>query len=214
MRLILYFILALVLFSACRKKQKQASTEGSYTGPLLSADSIEILYSDSALVVIRLQAAKQFEYESGNREFPEGIFVEFFEKDGTISSTLEADKGYFFREQDRYTAVGNVVIDSKKEDNQLYTDTLHWSPPTEKVYTKAKVLIVQGPDTLRGQGLEAAQDFSTYEIMKPEGNLGLGNDDITPEPSSDSLAPQPPLLDKANDDAFKKASPSTRLPNE
>jgi LPS export ABC transporter protein LptC len=200
MKKILFLLAIISLVSCSRKAAEEEQDEGeAYTGPLIEADSVEILYSDSAIVVIRVQAAKQYEYENGNREFPEGIFVEFFEKDGTISSTLEADRGYYFREQDRYTAVGQVEIKSKKDQNELYTDTLHWSPPEEKVYTKAKVLIAQGTDTLRGQGLEAAQDFSTYEILKPEAEIELGEEE--PLSSPDSTQPQPNL-------------PSPNLPNE
>lgn len=166
------FLLFSLLFWSCDEKQA-AVEEVVYTGPLLEADSIKILYSDSALVRVRVQAAKQYEYENGNREFPEGIYVEFFEPDGSVSSTLQADKGYYFRENDRYTGVGNVRVIGVKDNNKLFTDTLHWSQPTERVYTKAPVLITEGPDTLRGIGLEANQNFTTYTILEPVGTTLL-----------------------------------------
>jgi LPS export ABC transporter protein LptC len=148
-----------------------------YMGPMLEADSIETLYSDSAVVRIRVEAPKQYEYDNGNREFPAGIFVEFYEPDGSTSSTLVADKGYYFREKDRYTAVGNVVIDGIKDQNRLQTDTLHWSPPTQRIYTRARVMITEKQDTLWGMGLEAKQDFSEYTILDPEGSTLLSEDD-------------------------------------
>lgn len=144
-----------------------------YDGPLLEADSIRTLYSDSAIVRVMVQAAKQYEFESGDREFPEGIYIEFFEPDGTISSTLLADYGFYFREEDRYTGIGNIVVEGRKENNKLLTDTLHWSPPEEKVYTRAFVTIIEDADTLTGHGLEAAQDFSYYTILKPDGTTML-----------------------------------------
>ncbi len=156
-----------LLFWSCQAKDEVADVP-DYNGPLIEADSIQILYSDSAVVRISIQAPKQYEYEDGNREFPEGIYIEFYEPDGSISSTLESDKGYYFKKQDRYTAVGNVVIEGRKENNRLDTDTLHWSPPTERVFTQAPVLITEGQDTLRGKGLEAKQDFSTYTILEPD----------------------------------------------
>lgn len=154
-----------------------------YDGPMLEADSIRTLYSDSAIVRVMVQAPKQFEFESGDREFPEGIYIEFFEPDGTISSTLLADYGFYFSEEERYTGIGNIVVEGRKENNKLLTDTLHWSPPEEKVYTKAFVTIIEDADTLRGNGLEAAQDFSSYTILKPDGTTFLDGEEDDEEPA-------------------------------
>ena len=139
---LLGFLLVSFLVWSCGVKEETAEVP-VYTGPLLEADSIQMLYSDSAVVRVRVEAPKQYEFEDGNREFPQGIYVEFYETDGTVSSTLTAAKGYYFKNQDRYTAVGDVVIEGRKDNNFLFTDTLHWSPPTERVYTKAPVLITE-----------------------------------------------------------------------
>lgn len=162
----------LAITAACDSEEVEQGQQ-AFSGPLLEADSIRILYSDSAVVRIMVKAPKQFEYESGDREFPEGIYIEFYEIDGRISSTLEADHGFYFGEEKRYTGVGDVKVNSLKDGKKLLSDTLHWSQPEEKVYTKAKVIIIEEADTLRGQGLEAAQDFSSYTILKPEGTTML-----------------------------------------
>lgn len=169
-------ILGLLLISLFAWGCKEAVEEAElppYTGPLIEVDSVQILYSDSAVVRVKVKAAKQYQYEDGNREFPAGIYVEFYEPDGTVSSTMISDKAFYFKEQDRYTAIGHVVIEGRKENNRLNTDTLHWSPPTERVFTKAPVLITEQQDTLRGMGLEAKQDFSTYTILNPEASTLL-----------------------------------------
>ena len=170
---IICFILISLFAWGCNGKE-EVSEVIVFDGPLLEADSVQTLYSDSAVVRVQVKAPKQYDYGNGNREFPHGMYVEFFEPDGSVSATLEADKGYYFKESDRYTAVGNVVIDGRKENNRLNTDTLHWSPPTKRIYTKARVMIIsEGSDTVRGLGLEAAQDFSTYTILQPEGTTLL-----------------------------------------
>jgi LPS export ABC transporter protein LptC len=170
------FILFSLLFWSCNGKE-DVTEVAVYDGPLVELDSIQTLYSDSAVVRVQVRAPKQYEFESGNREFPAGIYVEFYDPDGSVSSTLMADKAYYFKDKDRYTAVGNVVIEGKKENNRLDTDTLHWSPPTERVYTKARVVITEQQDTLRGLGLEATQDFSSYTVLNPEGSTLLKDDD-------------------------------------
>lgn len=144
-----------------------------FEGPLLESDSIRMLYSDSAIVIIMLEAPKQYTFANDDREFPEGIYIEFYEKDGSVSSTLKADHGFQFQKENRFTGVGNVVVEGLKDNNKLLTDTLHWSPAEEKVYTKARVTIIEAEDTLRGMGLEADQDFSSYTILQPEGSTWL-----------------------------------------
>ncbi|EMR02422.1 LPS export ABC transporter periplasmic protein LptC [Cesiribacter andamanensis] len=173
--LVLFLLLSLGIWG-CDGNEEIADLP-PYVGPMMEADSIETLYSDSAVVRIRVEAPKRFEYDNGNSEFPQGIYIEFYEPDGSTSSTLKADKGYYFRERDRYTAVGNVLIDGKKDHNSLHTDTLHWSPPTQRIFTKARVMITEKLDTLWGVGLEAKQDFSEYTILNPEGTTMLSDDD-------------------------------------
>lgn len=183
MRNVLLFILVLSVWGVVGVgcSSDELNTEPQlYDGPLLEADSIRTLYSDSAIVRVMVQAPKRYDYESGDSEFPKGFYMEFFEPDGSISSTLQADYGFYFREEDRYTGIGNIVVESRKENNRLLTDTLHWSPPEEKVYTKAFVTIIEEADTLTGHGLEAAQDFSYYTILKPDGTTlldGMEEDD-------------------------------------
>ncbi len=164
--------------AACSSDEVEQELE-PFSGPLLEADSVRTLFSDSAVVRIMMKAPKQFEYQTGDQEFPEGIYIEFYEGDGSISSTLKASHGYYFVEEDRYTGIGDVEVISVKDSKKLLTDTLHWSQPDEKVYTKARVTIIEEADTLRGHGLEAAQDFSSYTILKPEGSTLL--DDEEPE---------------------------------
>ena len=151
-----------------------------YEGPLLEADSVRTLYSDSGLVRVMVQAPKQFEYESGDREFPQGIYIEFYEPDGKVSSTLVANKGFFFSKENRYTGIGDVQVVSVKDKNRLLSDTLHYGvkePFERQIYTNDSVTIVEGTDTLRGTGLEAARDFSSYTILNPIGSTVFEEDE-------------------------------------
>lgn len=167
---VLILSLAFVVGNGC--DSEDAAVEAIlYEGPMQEGDSILTLYSDSAIVRVMVKAPKQLLFEDGDQEFPEGIYIQFFEPDGSVTSTLKADHGYLFQDEKRYTGVGNIIVESLKDKNKLLTDTLHWSQAEAKFYTKARVTIIEEADTLRGQGLEASQDFSTYTILKPEGTI-------------------------------------------
>lgn len=171
--------------SACGGEEVEQEVE-PFTGPLLEADSIRTLYSDSAVVRVMVQGPKQFQFQNGDQEFPEGIYIEFYESDGSTSSTLVANHGFFFVEENRYTGIGDIEVISVKDNKKLLTDTLHWSQPDEKVYTKSRVTIIEEGDTLRGQGLEAAQDFSSYTILKPEGSTLLVDEEEAEEETNEN----------------------------
>jgi len=59
-----------------------------YKGPMQEAINIEILHSDSSVVIINITASRQLIYLNGNQEYPNGIYIEFYNEDGSLSTTL------------------------------------------------------------------------------------------------------------------------------
>ncbi|CAN5456785.1 hypothetical protein BH23BAC1_BH23BAC1_02310 [soil metagenome] len=167
-----FFGLAIMLMAAC-STDEDIKNFREYTGPVLEVDSSLTLYSDSAKVRVKVIAAKQFEFSNGNQEFPEGIYIEFYEVDGVLSSTLKADKGFYTKESDLYTAIGNVILISLLKDEKLNTEELFWKRIEQRVYTDKFVRIETNEDILTGEGLTAKQDFSSYKILKPAGTYSI-----------------------------------------
>jgi LPS export ABC transporter protein LptC len=172
---LIYFTIIIFLGLACSNDDDLKSFK-EYTGPVLEVDSSLTLYSDSAKVRVKVLAAKQFEFNNGDQEFPEGIYIEFFETDGILSSTLKADKGYYTKETDLYTAVGNVILVSLAKNEQLNTEELFWKRNEQRVYTDKFVRIESNDEILTGEGLTAKQDFSSYKILKPAGTFSIEAD--------------------------------------
>ncbi|NJK83528.1 MAG: LPS export ABC transporter periplasmic protein LptC [Saprospiraceae bacterium] len=144
-----------------------------YEGPILRAENIETSYSDSAKIVVKLLAPLRFDYASGNLEFPEGLEIQFFDKKEQLETKLTADKGYYNKEQNLYTASGNVLVENIQQKRVLRTEILHWKPIERLVFTKEKVHITTPKDELFGIGLEALQDLSRYKIIQPTGVLAV-----------------------------------------
>ena len=136
-------------------------------------DKIDVLISDSTIIKLRLVAAKQLVLENEDRDFPEGIYLEFYDEQGLMTSTLEANTGYYFSKDDFYRAEGNVIMQSKTSKDELTTELLKWVPKVERSHTDNFVTIVTEEDVLTGEGLEATQDFGEYTILKPTGTMQL-----------------------------------------
>lgn len=162
-------IVVLILAISCSEKAPQVPA--LYKGPLVTAINIHTQYSDSAESKVDVTAPVQNEYQNGNRTFPAGITVWFYNEKGQRESRLTANKAYFNKATEIYTGVGNVVVENTIKHERLKSEELKWSRFERRVYTDKFVRIETPQEILLGEGLTAAQDFSTYKILKPRGTL-------------------------------------------
>lgn len=172
MRQVLPFFF-LVVFYCCDSKKGVLNQE-TYDGPDVAMDSIDMKISDSTITKVRLKAPKQYVYESKDKDFPDGIYLIFYDEKEKISSTLEANTGYYFSDENYYKAEGDVKMISLTDRNELRTELLNWNPDEQRIYTDKFVTIKTDGDVLKGEGLEAKEDFSEYTILKPIGVRSLG----------------------------------------
>lgn len=173
-RLLLMAWLAFML-SQCTESKIKVADVSAYTGPLVVLTGVDTYFSDSAILVVRLAAPVQEEYDKGDRIFPKGLEVYFFKKDRTLSATLTARYGKFDKAKKLYTVTGNVVVRNVEEGKVLQTEELNWNPETKKVFTDKFVVIETPQEVLKGQGLEATQDFTSYRILKPTGVFSVND---------------------------------------
>lgn len=166
----IFFVLVM---TACLKSNHTIEEmQEKYTGPVIEVDTVETWYSDSAQLKIHLTAPKQSELQNGNREFPEGLYVQFY-KDSTqkVPSYLKANYGILLKNQNLYKVSGNVIVENPEEHKKLTTEELFWSPHTKKITTKEQVIITTQKEIIKGVGMEAEQDFSSYTINQVTGIL-------------------------------------------
>jgi len=166
-------LIAVIFFIACTNTDKELEQVKKYEGPIQNAEDVELYYSENAMVTTKLIAKKWLQYENGDLEFPEGIYMEFFDEEAKIESTLKADDAYYFKKEEKYRGRGNVVIKNMKEGQKLTTEELFWTPDDQKMYTDKFVTITLDGEVLYGRGLEAKQDFSWYVLKEPEGEFYL-----------------------------------------
>ncbi|MCC9165327.1 LPS export ABC transporter periplasmic protein LptC [Pontibacter harenae] len=170
---VLLTILAVVGFG-CNKDLKDPDSELKYSGPLIENKNVTTLYSDSAKVLVKLEAPVQQEFDDGNSVYPDGLYVEFYEqKPGEISSTLRANYGKQERNKSLYLARGNVVVENIIKKEKLETEELYWDQRKGDIYTDKFVKITTPERILMGNGLKAKQDFSDYVILNPTGTFDL-----------------------------------------
>ena len=169
MRYQLIFIVACGCLLGCSKNDIKEPLE--YHGPLSEAENVELYYSDKEQVKLKLIAPLMYEYKTGDREFPKGINMEFFDETGKLESTLKANNAYFFKQENKWRGQGDVEVKNVQKNEQLNTEELYWRPPDKKIFTDKFVTIKQQKDVIYGEGLDATEDLSDYTITKLSGTF-------------------------------------------
>ncbi len=163
----------LLLTGACHEEQANADDFKEYTGPTLEVTDAEFLFSDSAVVKNKITAKRQLQYTNGDLDFPEGIYIETYGENETVTSTIVADQGRYDQEKNEFTAEGNVVVKNLESGETLKTELLHWNRNDKKVYTDRYVEIISQEEVIMGEGLTAEEDMSSYRILKPTGSFSV-----------------------------------------
>jgi LPS export ABC transporter protein LptC len=164
------FLIALFLFGCAQKENDQPL---EYEGPLQEAEQIELVYTENQQVKVKMKAPLLYEFKTGDREFPKGIYLEFYDESGRLSSTLRADHAYYFKSENKWRARGKVEVVNKEKNEQLNTEELFWFPVKEEINTDSFVTIRMQNEVLYGEGLRAKQDMSSYTIKKPQGEFQI-----------------------------------------
>ena len=146
-----------------------AEEEEAYPGPVLEFTALETIYSEQGVVKYKMATAQALHYENGDREYPQGVEVVFYEADKRISATARANRVYYVAQEDTYEFRGDVEIKSLSYKTQLNTEALHWKPGTETFHTDKFIRIETEDKLLTGEGLTAKQDLIHYRIERPQG---------------------------------------------
>lgn len=163
--------LLLFLLASCSKHESGPPKE--YEGPLQEAEQVELLYTENETLKVKMRTPLLYEFKTGDREFPKGVNLEFYDVDGKLSSTLRADHAYYFKTDDKWRARGKVEVVNIEKNEQLNTEELFWFPAQEHISTDKFVTIRMQKEVIYGEGLRAKQDMSSYEIIDPHGSFSV-----------------------------------------
>lgn len=173
-RLTGYAFGALLLFQACENQmQEQYQNFSEASTKIETALGIEMIYTDSAIITLRISSPKMVRQLYGPepiQEFPDGLKVEIYNKDGTITGRLTSK--YALRKEDTGTfIVRDSVVWRSGKGEQLETEELTWDKNTDKVHTSKFVVLKRPEEILFGFGFESNQLFTQWKVIAIEGRL-------------------------------------------
>jgi LPS export ABC transporter protein LptC len=159
----------MILFVSCQNQEVLKPV--IYNGPMSEVDDIETYYTENDHVKVKLVARKVLQFQNGDREFPEGIYIENYDATGKLISTLRANSAFYFNDESKWRARGKVELKNIEKNEELNTEELFWKPDTRKIFTDKFVRIKRQNNGMYGTGLNADQDLSSLELNHVEGEF-------------------------------------------
>ena len=147
---------------------------------MMSANNIEVLFSDSGKVQAKLTSPLMNRYagESPFLEFPNGFKIYMFDSVQQISSTITGNRGIRKEYSHVMEAWGNVVVRNVKKNEQINTEHLIWDENQHKIWSDVKVRIIRPDQILNGTSMESNESFTRYSIQDPVGEMAVKKDSI------------------------------------
>ncbi|MDR1672001.1 MAG: LPS export ABC transporter periplasmic protein LptC [Bacteroidales bacterium] len=147
--------------------------------PDLTAYRIEVLYSDSAHLQMKMQApvVKQFtSSEKPRDEFPEGMHVWMYGQDGTLEAEITANWATRDLTKKLWEARSNVVLSNGK-GKRLESEQMFWDQEKAIIYSEkfTKYISETGDIATGRSGMRAKQDFSDWELLMGNGSLMMND---------------------------------------
>ncbi|MDP4679570.1 MAG: LPS export ABC transporter periplasmic protein LptC [Cyclobacteriaceae bacterium] len=174
MKIFQFLVILLICICSCDNQEDIKILEKeTFEGPSIEMDHIILTFSDSTKVKIKLIAKKQLILDNNDEQFPEGVYIEFFDENQEISSKLLADKGYYNKRKNEYRAVGNASLKNIQNKNELSTEELIWLPEKEEVRADNFFTLIEEGNTHTGVGLVSDQKFESYTYSDASGPLNI-----------------------------------------
>jgi LPS export ABC transporter protein LptC len=137
------------------------------------ASGVEMLYSDSAVVRVRVKAKEMLRYidpAKPKRTFPKGLLVDFFDKTKQQVSKLTSKYAERDDNSGEVHLRDSVVIWNTKNE-RMTTDELWWNEPQSRIYTDKAVEITTPTETIHGRGFESNGDFTHWTLKEVTGTV-------------------------------------------
>jgi LPS export ABC transporter protein LptC len=132
-----------------------------------------LIYNElgSAKVEVRSAYSESFRQPEYITYLKDSLRVNFFAEDGTIKSSMTAKFGKINHTKDIIEIRDSIRFYNYGKKQLLKTELLFWNRKDSTITTDKPVMVTAPNGYFYGKGVRAKQDFSTYEILRPEGHI-------------------------------------------
>lgn len=168
-----FFGMVFLLLQNCKGKEDAVEVFTKSDITIEKIQDVDMLYSDSALVRVRIRGPVMLRHlvsDDPRQEFIKGIKVNFFNTFGALAGTLTAKYAVRY-EYKGVTLVRDSVVWQSVDGKKLESPELTWNEREQQISTNRFVVVTTLKDTIRSHGFTANQDFTNIKFSAVDGSL-------------------------------------------
>ena len=178
----IFLVTMLIIFSCRNSIEEIKALSPDLNLPNQSGENIEVLYTDSAKLVVKFKAPHMVRYltkEDPYYEFNKGIDVLFYDKNENPESRVIAGYAIYHDKKQIWEARDSVVALNLNSGEQLNTEQLFWDMGKKQIYSSVFTKITNADGVYFGEkGFESNQDFTKYKLIGSSGSVNVKNEQI------------------------------------
>ena len=186
MRRFLYNFIGLFLIVSCcfsckeEKKLDISRSLDSSKMPSMATRNISTLISDSGITQYKIVAPIWNIYDEAEEpfwSFPEGLYLQKYDKEYNVIATVAADSARFLKNQRLWRLEGNVEM-TKFPDELFLSPRLFWDQRRQELYSDTFIHIENATHVIEGTGFESDESLNRYRILHPTGIFPINKEDL------------------------------------
>lgn len=143
--------------------------------PIETGNDITVLYTDSAKLKARVQAATMERYRNKDEtylEMPDGVIAYFYNDQEERSSTLTAKYGVRYTSKGRTIVRDSVVVVNRQGDT-LRTERMVWNERKNFIRSEKAVTVKTPQEIIHARGFRSNPSFTEYEFYNIQGTVAV-----------------------------------------
>ncbi|MBQ0077099.1 MAG: LPS export ABC transporter periplasmic protein LptC [Bacteroidales bacterium] len=172
---------------SCSGKLKQADKINLEETPVQVVSDMFAVQTKDGVVMQRIEAKIMERYESDTLsldKFPLGLSVFSYTADGLLESTITARRAEHRiskkgKEQESWSAFGNVIIRNVIKEETMQTDTIYWDRKSEQIWTDCYVKMFSRDGMMQGYGMRSDDRARNAILLNPFDGFAYTNRDTT-----------------------------------
>ena len=173
-------VLAVLLAAACDNDIEKIKMLSNRKFPTESGENIEMVYSDSGRVRMKMFApvVDRYTEERPYTEMKKGMTCYFYNSEGKVENMLKAHYSIRYDQEKKMMARDSVLLQNIKGE-RLNTEQIFWDESHHRIYSDKFVTIRTADELFYGDGFESNEDFTRYKITHLRGQVRLKEGNAT-----------------------------------
>lgn len=170
-----------ILFWSCKEEKKVDISHGldSSVMPTMSTRNISTLISDSGITQYKIISPLWNIYDEATEpywHFPEGLYLQKYDKDYQVIATVAADSAKYFKNLRLWRLEGEVEM-TKYPDELFLSPRVFWDQRKQELYSDTFIHIENATHVIEGTGFESDESLNRYRILHPNGIFPINKEE-------------------------------------